>query len=111
VHKFPVSVPRHEIVILGVLAKDLASNFAARFFADRGTMPKACGADYSIKDNTILREVSIASWLRDGIPLKRHCDRINVAFCDGHAETVQVGEFRRVRISPYDYQISRSPSP
>jgi prepilin-type N-terminal cleavage/methylation domain-containing protein/prepilin-type processing-associated H-X9-DG protein len=36
------------------------------------------------------------------IPLTRHRDRINVAFADGHGETVQVSDFRKVRVSPYN---------
>jgi prepilin-type processing-associated H-X9-DG protein/prepilin-type N-terminal cleavage/methylation domain-containing protein len=35
------------------------------------------------------------------IPLKRHKNRINVAYADGHGETVQVTFFNTVRISPY----------
>jgi prepilin-type processing-associated H-X9-DG protein len=55
------------------------------------------------------------SWLRGRIPLSRHergaldpssaspgrGGRINVVFCDGHAETVQTGEFARVKVTPY----------
>jgi prepilin-type N-terminal cleavage/methylation domain-containing protein/prepilin-type processing-associated H-X9-DG protein len=29
--------------------------------------------------------------------------KINVAFCDGHAESVDVGDFKKVRVSPYKY--------
>jgi prepilin-type N-terminal cleavage/methylation domain-containing protein/prepilin-type processing-associated H-X9-DG protein len=42
-----------------------------------------------------------AQYLKDRIPLKRHKDKINVAFCDGHGETVLLSNFRNVRISPY----------
>jgi prepilin-type processing-associated H-X9-DG protein len=41
--------------------------------------------------------------LRDGIPLQRHNNRINVVFCDGHAETVHLDEFHEVRVSPYRF--------
>jgi prepilin-type processing-associated H-X9-DG protein len=53
-------------------------------------------------------------WLRDRIPLTRHGGkktgpaisqvvggRINVGFCDGHAESVLQSDFKRVRVSPY----------
>jgi prepilin-type processing-associated H-X9-DG protein/prepilin-type N-terminal cleavage/methylation domain-containing protein len=42
-----------------------------------------------------------ADLLKDRVPLKRHKDKINVAFCDGHGETVLLQDFRNVRISPY----------
>jgi prepilin-type N-terminal cleavage/methylation domain-containing protein/prepilin-type processing-associated H-X9-DG protein len=55
-------------------------------------------------------------WLRAKIPLRRHGGkatgpnvwetrdgRINVAFADGHAESVPQHEFKRVRISPYRF--------
>jgi len=41
------------------------------------------------------------SWLKDRVPVKRHRDKLNVAFCDGHGETVLASKFRDVRISPY----------
>lgn len=94
-------------------------------FADRGTFPQVYGASYDIEDNTMLvysshwsgggtlRDVYLASWLRDGIPLRRHGGelvdgswkraRLNVSFADGHAETVQLENFQQVRISPFDY--------
>ena len=51
-------------------------------------------------------------WLKGRIPMLRHGgkrkadgtfveSRINVAFADGHAETVLQGDFNRVRVSPY----------
>ena len=54
-------------------------------------------------------------WLRGRIPVSRHQKgaqdptgasparggRINVAFCDGHGETVQTGEFLKVKVTPY----------
>ncbi|MDW8261582.1 MAG: hypothetical protein RMJ35_03575, partial [Phycisphaerales bacterium] len=56
------------------------------------------------------------SWMRGKLPLRRHGGkptgpnswdtrdgRINVAFADGHAETVAQHELRKVRISPYRY--------
>ncbi len=59
------------------------------------------------------------SWLRTRFPMDRHdskmrevgpfgafewgraAGRLNVAFCDGHVESVGRADFRRVRISPY----------
>jgi prepilin-type processing-associated H-X9-DG protein len=35
------------------------------------------------------------------IPLKRHNNRINVAFADGHGATVSIGDMKTVRVSPY----------
>jgi prepilin-type processing-associated H-X9-DG protein/prepilin-type N-terminal cleavage/methylation domain-containing protein len=54
-------------------------------------------------------------WLKTRVPLLRHGGKpkpgageweasqgkINVAFCDGHAETVLQSDFRKVRVSPY----------
>jgi prepilin-type processing-associated H-X9-DG protein/prepilin-type N-terminal cleavage/methylation domain-containing protein len=84
-------------------------------FADRGVWPKQYGSDYSVEDTSMLvyathysgggtlQSIMNASWLTKGIPLRRHQDRINVAFADGHAETVAKGNFLQVRVSPYDY--------
>jgi prepilin-type processing-associated H-X9-DG protein/prepilin-type N-terminal cleavage/methylation domain-containing protein len=87
-------------------------------FADRGTWPKLYGNDYSIEDTSMLvysshyadqgvrgtlDAVSKVDWLKLGIPLKRHADRINVAFADGHAATVMRGDFKQVRVSPHNF--------
>jgi prepilin-type processing-associated H-X9-DG protein len=39
-----------------------------------------------------------------GAPLPtadRHKGKINIAFADGHGETVAVTDFARIRVSPY----------
>ncbi len=87
-------------------------------FADRGTWPKLYGADYSVEDTSMLLysthysnsgtlgtldAINNAGWLRLGIPIRRHQNSINVSFCDGHAETVPLHEFKRVRVSPHNY--------
>ena len=41
--------------------------------------------------------------LKGKVPIARHKDKINVAFCDGHGETVLLHNFRNVRISPYRF--------
>jgi prepilin-type processing-associated H-X9-DG protein/prepilin-type N-terminal cleavage/methylation domain-containing protein len=55
-----------------------------------------------------LQATTYCSWLVGRIPIKqsnqpaRHSNsRINVAFCDGHAEAVLPSGFDRVRIAPY----------
>ena len=55
-----------------------------------------------------LSGVMMASWLKGRVPLDRHGKvttatggKIDIGFCDGHAETVAQSDFRRVRISPY----------
>jgi prepilin-type processing-associated H-X9-DG protein len=61
-----------------------------------------------------LSGILTTSWLRDRIPLDRHGGKrlgnahyqvrdgkVNVGFCDGHAETVLQGDFSKVRVSPY----------
>ena len=61
-----------------------------------------------------LSGVLATSWLRDRIPLDRHGGKrlgtapyqvrdgkINVGFCDGHAETVLQSDLAKVRVSPY----------
>jgi prepilin-type N-terminal cleavage/methylation domain-containing protein/prepilin-type processing-associated H-X9-DG protein len=65
-------------------------------------------ADANEADNGTLEQVFKASWLSNKLPMTRHSrnaatGRINVAFCDGHAETVDRTMFKRVRISPYKY--------
>ena len=56
-----------------------------------------------------LAGVNQTSWLKGRIPTGRHGDpkknpKINVAFCDGHAETVLMGDAKRVRVSPYRFE-------
>ena len=41
--------------------------------------------------------------LGNRIPYQRHKTRINVAFCDGHAETIGKDQFYQVRVSPYRF--------
>jgi prepilin-type processing-associated H-X9-DG protein len=48
-----------------------------------------------------LYNVLNTSWCNK-IPLKRHKNRINIAFADGHGENVAVAFFKKVRISPYN---------
>ncbi|MGF1632653.1 MAG: type II secretion system protein [Phycisphaerae bacterium] len=68
------------------------------------------------EDQGRLSGVMQTPWLRDRVPLGRYGNeiadfeddgrtgRINVGFVDGHAETVQRGEFQKVRVSPYEYR-------
>jgi prepilin-type processing-associated H-X9-DG protein/prepilin-type N-terminal cleavage/methylation domain-containing protein len=48
-----------------------------------------------------LADAEATSFLAARIPLKRHNQKINVAFCDGHAATVPVSDFGKVWISPF----------
>jgi len=50
-----------------------------------------------------LSGVAKTPWLKDRIPYSRHRDKINVAFCDGHGETIQKGMESSVRVSPYKF--------
>jgi prepilin-type N-terminal cleavage/methylation domain-containing protein len=56
-----------------------------------------------------LEGVARTNWLRRKIPLARNNKptdknpRIVVSFCDGHAESVARGDFRRVRVSPFRF--------
>jgi prepilin-type N-terminal cleavage/methylation domain-containing protein/prepilin-type processing-associated H-X9-DG protein len=72
------------------------------------------GSSVSAGDAGKLSGVMNTSWLRDRVPLDRHGGKqtgpapyqvingkINVGFCDGHAETVQEAKFNQVRVSPY----------
>jgi prepilin-type processing-associated H-X9-DG protein/prepilin-type N-terminal cleavage/methylation domain-containing protein len=88
-------------------------------FADRGRWPVMAGqAPYDVEDCSMLvysshwstigkagtmEAIYLAPWLTNGIPLRRHQDRINVSFADGHAETVLRGDFKNVRVSPFNY--------
>ena len=94
---------------------------ATLLFADRGSWPNkgGAGSDFGVEDTRMLvysshfslegnfpgtlDAVNRAGWLEYGIPLQRHNNRINVAFCDGHAETVSVDRFKDVRVSPFEY--------
>ncbi|HEV2295002.1 MAG TPA: prepilin-type N-terminal cleavage/methylation domain-containing protein [Tepidisphaeraceae bacterium] len=82
-------------------------------FADCATRPYKSGV--GIEDNQVLAYSShwasggtlhhtmLAPWINGKIPLLRHQNKLNVGFCDGHAETVLLKDFRNVRISPYRY--------
>jgi len=55
-----------------------------------------------------LSGVMATGWLKDRVPLDRHGKRstpsagkINIGFCDGHADTVLQSDFGKVRVSPY----------
>jgi prepilin-type processing-associated H-X9-DG protein len=50
-----------------------------------------------------LSGISKTGWLQKRIPWDRHKKKINVAFCDGHGETINQGDERKVRVSPYQY--------
>jgi prepilin-type processing-associated H-X9-DG protein/prepilin-type N-terminal cleavage/methylation domain-containing protein len=84
------------------------------FFADCGIRPPQnqnaqYAWDYSdslmyTSNNTGGGSLDIAyttSYLQLRIPVLRHNQRINIAFCDGHAETVPTGGFNKVWISPW----------
>ena len=47
--------------------------------------------------------ISLKSNLQGRIPYDRHKARINIAFADGHAETLGKDQFYRVRVSPYRF--------
>jgi prepilin-type processing-associated H-X9-DG protein len=55
------------------------------------------------EDKGRLSGVAKTSWLNGRLPYKRHRDKINVAFCDGHGETVLKGDEQHVRVSPHKY--------
>jgi prepilin-type processing-associated H-X9-DG protein/prepilin-type N-terminal cleavage/methylation domain-containing protein len=86
-------------------------------FADCGVRPVQPGAvtaplDY--KDSVyyttnysgggFLKTILNTSWLRERIPFDRHGKKINIAFCDGHGETVLEHDFDKVRVSPYKFE-------
>jgi prepilin-type processing-associated H-X9-DG protein len=51
-----------------------------------------------------LSGVAKTPWLKERIPWKRHRDKINVAFADGHGETIlRNTDERKVRISPWPF--------
>ncbi len=78
-------------------------------------------ASYPANTINTLEGIALTSWLRDRIPIAgnlmpsninaspqqpqnimdRHGDHINVSFCDGHAEAVNVSQFANVNVSPY----------
>jgi prepilin-type processing-associated H-X9-DG protein len=93
-------------------------------FADCGTRPNRPGATIPLDMNDALYYTSNymtnatgmtrddlgklsgvmkTPWLKDRVPLQRHRDKINVAFADGHGDTVLKAHFNQVRISPYRY--------
>jgi prepilin-type N-terminal cleavage/methylation domain-containing protein/prepilin-type processing-associated H-X9-DG protein len=55
------------------------------------------------EDKGRLSGVSKTSWLGGRIPWTRHRDKINVAFCDGHGETILKGDEQKVRVSPFKF--------
>jgi prepilin-type N-terminal cleavage/methylation domain-containing protein/prepilin-type processing-associated H-X9-DG protein len=93
-------------------------------FADCGTRPPRPGATIpldlndalyyttnfmtnqsgiTIEDIGRLSGVMKTAWLKDRVPLLRHRDKINIAFADGHGDTVLRANFKQVRISPYKF--------
>lgn len=50
-----------------------------------------------------LSGVAKTGWLQKRIPWERHRKKINVAFVDGHGETILQGDERRVRVSPWQF--------
>jgi prepilin-type processing-associated H-X9-DG protein/prepilin-type N-terminal cleavage/methylation domain-containing protein len=85
-------------------------------YADCGTRPQTLTPNAALDNNEALYyttnflttggtlyEISLKVNLKDRIPYDRHKGRINVAFCDGHGETVGKDGFKRVRVSPYRY--------
>jgi prepilin-type N-terminal cleavage/methylation domain-containing protein/prepilin-type processing-associated H-X9-DG protein len=83
-------------------------------FGDCGTRPQSqFGAE--LDNNEVLyftsnwagggtlKDMWLAGWLGPRIPWSRHKDRLNIAFVDGHCESVIKGDLQRVRISPWRY--------
>jgi prepilin-type N-terminal cleavage/methylation domain-containing protein/prepilin-type processing-associated H-X9-DG protein len=58
-----------------------------------------------------IRSMQQASWLAGRLPLDRHRRNINVAFCDGHGETVKESDFDKVRVSPWTFDTPPTPAP
>jgi prepilin-type N-terminal cleavage/methylation domain-containing protein/prepilin-type processing-associated H-X9-DG protein len=58
-----------------------------------------------------LRDMQMASWLGGRIPMDRHRRKVNIAFCDGHGETVNEADFDKVRVSPGNYQTPPKAAP
>ena len=90
-------------------------------FADCGTRPLQGTPNAPLDNNEILYYttnfmkaatnpspgtlygISVKSNLQKRIPLERHKGRLNIAFCDGHAETLGQDQWFRVRVSPYRF--------
>jgi prepilin-type processing-associated H-X9-DG protein len=92
-------------------------------FADCGTRPQKTGpnpldfndalyytTNYMVNASGMTAEdigrlsgVMKTPWLRERVPLNRHRDKINIAFADGHGDTVLRAHFNQVRISPYRF--------
>jgi prepilin-type processing-associated H-X9-DG protein len=87
-------------------------------FADCGIRPAQNGAVHFPQDDSdcllyttntnngslpsgTLAATYTTNYLPPRIPLLRHKNRINISFCDGHAETVPFGGFDKVWISPW----------
>ena len=64
------------------------------------------GGSSAVQAKGTLKSVATASWLMRRIPYDRHKDKIIVTYCDGHGETVLKGDFERVRVSPYRYEMT-----
>ncbi len=61
------------------------------------------GQGASDADMGRLSGIAVTPHLKDRIPWTRHKDKINVAFADGHGETVIKGQERKVRVSPWQF--------
>jgi prepilin-type processing-associated H-X9-DG protein/prepilin-type N-terminal cleavage/methylation domain-containing protein len=106
---------------LGCLIGKVHKSAETLLFADCGNRPEVAGGT-ALDNNDILYYTTnglkltplitspgtllgISQKLNLGnrIPYNRHKGRINIAFCDGHAETIGKDQFYRVRVSPYRY--------
>jgi prepilin-type N-terminal cleavage/methylation domain-containing protein/prepilin-type processing-associated H-X9-DG protein len=92
-------------------------------YADCGTYPTQFGSDILDRNDILvyttnwnstggtLRAIQMTSWLKGRIPRDRHGKKINVAFCDGHGETVGEHDWDKVRVSPWKYDTPPTPAP
>lgn len=76
-------------------------NITTNYDVNMGSSPGAYDKVAGSGQGPTLANVLNTSWLGGRIPLKRHNNRINIAFADGHGETVGVAFFKNVRVSPY----------
>ena len=73
------------------------------YYTSAGIFNGTASPPLTVADYGKLSGVWKSPTLKGKVPIARHKDKINVAFCDGHGETVLLHNFQNVRISPYRY--------
>jgi prepilin-type processing-associated H-X9-DG protein len=123
VYKGKPSIPDGYGQSLNARVEQVSKPTETLLFADCGMYPTATGVDILDRNDVLayttnwnptggtLRAIQMTPWLKGRIPRDRHGKKINVAFCDGHGETVGEQDWDKVRVSPWKFETPPTPAP